>query len=138
MNPLELQTEYLRYSYTEDNHRYVRDYWQTPEEFKASGCGDCEDFAIAKFFDLYNSGYKPWLVYCFCRSYGHMVVAVDSYILDVYSTLPRDNPVGLTSIYGFNCSEYRIFTRFQPGVTDLGVHRLSKWVELLGRIKNGD
>lgn len=37
---------------------FVKDYWQTPEEFRANGGGDCEDFAIAKYFDLLALGFK--------------------------------------------------------------------------------
>ena len=34
------------------------DYWATPEDFYRRG-GDCEDYAIAKYFKLLDAGYKP-------------------------------------------------------------------------------
>lgn len=34
----------------------VKDYWATPDEFIEKGAGDCEDFAIAKFYALKNMG----------------------------------------------------------------------------------
>ncbi|MBU5615328.1 transglutaminase-like cysteine peptidase [Geomonas azotofigens] len=34
----------------------VEDYWATPIEFLAKGAGDCEDFAIAKYFTLKAMG----------------------------------------------------------------------------------
>jgi predicted transglutaminase-like cysteine proteinase len=34
------------------------DYWETPAEFYARG-GDCEDFAIAKYFRLLEDGLSP-------------------------------------------------------------------------------
>ena len=33
-----------------------KDYWATPMEFLAVGAGDCEDFAIAKYFSLLKLG----------------------------------------------------------------------------------
>jgi predicted transglutaminase-like cysteine proteinase len=48
------------------NHRIVfaddatnwgsQEYWATPQETYARGAGDCEDFAIAKYFALRNAG----------------------------------------------------------------------------------
>lgn len=34
------------------------DYWETPEEFLTRG-GDCEDFAITKYFSLVRLGFSP-------------------------------------------------------------------------------
>ena len=34
----------------------VDDYWSTPKEFLISGRGDCEDYAIAKYFTLIETG----------------------------------------------------------------------------------
>lgn len=36
----------------------VPDYWETPAEFIARG-GDCEDYAIAKYFSLVRLGFSP-------------------------------------------------------------------------------
>lgn len=36
----------------------VSDYWETPPEFVRRG-GDCEDFAIAKYFSLIRLGFSP-------------------------------------------------------------------------------
>jgi predicted transglutaminase-like cysteine proteinase len=38
------------------------DHWDTPLEFVARGVGDCEDFAIAKYFMLLEAGIAPELV----------------------------------------------------------------------------
>jgi len=37
-------------------HWKTEDYWATPLEFLATGAGDCEDFAIAKYFTLLELG----------------------------------------------------------------------------------
>ena len=34
----------------------VDDYWSTPKEFLINGRGDCEDYAIAKYFTLIETG----------------------------------------------------------------------------------
>jgi predicted transglutaminase-like cysteine proteinase len=36
-----------------------RDYWATPVETLAKGAGDCEDFALAKYFTLLQLGVDP-------------------------------------------------------------------------------
>ena len=38
------------------------DHWDTPLEFVGRGAGDCEDFAIAKYFMLLEAGIAPELV----------------------------------------------------------------------------
>ena len=37
-------------------HWGKEDYWATPLEFVVSGAGDCEDFAVAKYFTLLELG----------------------------------------------------------------------------------
>lgn len=45
--------------YVEDSVNWgVADYWETPGEFFAHG-GDCEDFAIVKYFSLVRLGFSP-------------------------------------------------------------------------------
>lgn len=51
------QKHYMRVSYVEDMDNYgVVDYWATRAEMDAKGSGDCEDFASAEYFDLYEVG----------------------------------------------------------------------------------
>ena len=66
------------------------DYWATPTEFLEKRKGDCEDFAIAKYFLLLDVGVDPSriaLVYANIEGVGaHMALAYwessDPYILD--------------------------------------------------------
>lgn len=45
------------YEYKSDDKLYKKaDYWATRKEFIFKGAGDCEDFAIAKFFTLLELG----------------------------------------------------------------------------------
>ena len=41
---------------TDLSHWRQKDYWATPFEFMGSGAGDCEDYAIAKYFSLIKLG----------------------------------------------------------------------------------
>jgi predicted transglutaminase-like cysteine proteinase len=61
------------------------DHWATPAEFKKAGAGDCEDFAIAKYFALKNK-VKVRLAYTKKGDEYHVVVFYyeddDPYVLD--------------------------------------------------------
>lgn len=41
------------------NNWGYEDYWASPKEFISKGRGDCEDFAIAKYFVLKELGFDP-------------------------------------------------------------------------------
>ncbi|MFC4863867.1 transglutaminase-like cysteine peptidase [Pseudomonas sp. JS3066] len=46
--------------FTDDSALWQRrDYWATPVETLAKGAGDCEDFALAKYFTLLQLGVDP-------------------------------------------------------------------------------
>lgn len=45
----------IRYK-TDPRHWKKRDYWATPFEFLGTGAGDCEDYAIAKYYTLRKLG----------------------------------------------------------------------------------
>lgn len=48
---------YNSFKYVSDYKQYKKnDYWATRKEFILKGRGDCEDFAIAKYFTLINAG----------------------------------------------------------------------------------
>ncbi|MBU5637805.1 transglutaminase-like cysteine peptidase [Geomonas sp. Red69] len=73
----------------------VEDYWATPIEFLAKGAGDCEDFAIAKYFTLKAMGVedeKLRITYVKALRYNihHMV-------LTYYST-PEAEPLVLDNL----------------------------------------
>jgi predicted transglutaminase-like cysteine proteinase len=70
-----------RRPYKSDREIYwVSEYWATPAEFMAHS-GDCEDYAIAKFFALRELGFgndelRIAVVYDRLRGKGHAVLAV--------------------------------------------------------------
>lgn len=97
------------------------DYWATPLETLGMGRGDCDDFAIAKYFSLKSMGISVShlrLVYVKARQMGpagpviqaHMVLAyyptpgAEPLILDNLNpqVMPAGQRPDLTPIYSFN------------------------------------
>lgn len=48
--------------YDDQNQKQI-DYWETPKEFLTLGYGDCEDYAIIKYFTLVKLGFKKENLY---------------------------------------------------------------------------
>lgn len=126
----------------------VPDYWATPLETLAKGMGDCEDYAVGKYFSLLAAGVpgvKMRLVYVRAQFAGgiqaHMVLAyypqpdAEPLILDnlVTDIRPASRRPDLTPVFSFNAEGL-----WQGvGASSAGdpVARLSKWRELLSKVK---
>lgn len=84
-----------------------RDCWQTPDELRASGFGDCEDFAIAYWAALRSADIDARLV-CVAfeqQSEAHMVCQAGDWTLDVLADTPyrmseRDDLVAIVYALG--------------------------------------
>jgi predicted transglutaminase-like cysteine proteinase len=124
------------------------DYWATPGESLARGQGDCEDFAIAKFFLLRNLGIQEqrlWLVYALVRlgaadsriQRKHMVLGYippsrgETLILDnmLSTILPLTRRQDLTPAFRFNTRRIEISGAYYPP------SRLPHWQALLERMR---
>lgn len=91
-----VNTFFNRWPYRGDPDIYgLVDYWATPAEF-IKNSGDCEDYAIVKFFALIQLGLDPLkmrvvVIKDLIRNFEHAVLAVylgdDVYILDNNSSL---------------------------------------------------
>jgi predicted transglutaminase-like cysteine proteinase len=99
---------------------HVEDYWASPLETLQQGMGDCEDFAIAKYFSLLASGMAASqlrLVYVKLQmggaggpSQAHMVLAyyasaqAEPLILDnlITDIRPASRRPDLTPVFSFN------------------------------------
>lgn len=101
--------------YTDMKHWGVDDYWATPVEMLGSNGGDCEDYAIGKYFSLKELGIpaaKLRITYVRARNINepHMVLAyypspdADPYILDILTDkiLPASQRTDLEPVYSFN------------------------------------
>ena len=127
-------------------HWGVVDYWATPSEFLASSGGDCEDYAIAKYFTLKELGVpvsRLRLVYArtWQSSGAHMVLAyyaapgAEPLILDSLEggIRPASDRPDLIPVYTFNDDDL-LFP--QPGLPTIpistGSFRL--WREVLDKL----
>lgn len=129
----------------------VEDHWASPLELLEKGRGDCEDYAIAKYFSLIASGVplsKLRLVYVQARMGGptgpqqaHLVLAYhdtptgDPLILDnlVNEVRPASRRSDLSPVFSFNSEGL-----WQGvGVQSAGdpVARLSRWRDVLSKAR---
>jgi predicted transglutaminase-like cysteine proteinase len=121
----------------------VQDYWATPFEFLCRQAGDCEDFAIAKFFTLKAMGMdeeKINISYVKAIQYGiaHMVLTyysepdAEPLVLDnlIDAISPASRRTDLLPVFSFNGSG--LWTAKQRGKGKLtgGSDRLKPWQEL--------
>lgn len=127
------------------------DYWMTPVEFLIKGAGDCEDFAIAKYFTLKELGISDdnlQIVYVKALNYNmaHMVLAYyqtpssDPLILDSLSTKisPASQRPDLLPIYSFNGAGLWLAKQHGAGMGEaVGTsQQLSAWQTVLKRMNH--
>jgi predicted transglutaminase-like cysteine proteinase len=135
--------------YREDREVWGQaDYWASPLETLSKGAGDCEDYAIGKYFSLIASGVsaaKMRLVYVRAEVGGtvlaHMVLAyypdplAEPLILDnlITEIRPASRRPDLAPVFSFNAEGL-----WQGvGSTTAGdpVARLSRWREVLTKAR---
>ncbi len=126
------------------------DYWASPLESFERGSGDCEDYAIAKYFTLVAAGVAPSqlrLVYVRARMAGrsapqaHMVLAfhgrsgADPLILDnlVTEVLPASQRRDLTPVFSFNSEG--LWQGVNGSSAGDPLARLSRWREVLAKAR---
>lgn len=91
---------------------HVADYWETPGEFIAKG-GDCEDYAIAKYFSLIRLGFAASdlriVVVSDSTTHGfHAVLAVRldgaDWLMDNFlpAVVPMESQPQYTAVYSLN------------------------------------
>ncbi len=139
-------------SRTDLAHWGQNDYWATPQELLISNGGDCEDFALAKYFTLRAAGVpndrlrvtyvRAWIARE-NRMESHMVLAyypfpdADPLILDnlVAEVRPASERKDLTPTMGFNAEG--LWSAKQRGQSGrLGeVTRIGHWNDLVQRMR---
>lgn len=131
------------------------DYWATPLETIGRGRGDCEDFAIIKYYSLHDAGVpliKLRLVYVKARLNGpsgpylqaHMVLAYyptpNAIPLVLDNLVPEIKPASQRSdlhpIFSFNSEAIwaGVAGNAKKGVG--GTAKLSRWQDLLQRARS--
>lgn len=130
------------------------DYWATPLEVLWKGAGDCEDFAIAKYFSLKALGIAPAklrITYVKARIGGPNSDLFQAHMVLVYYATPTSEPLildnlitdirpasrrpDLIPIFSFN-SEGLWVAGSGPDPVASGTSRLSRWRDLLIRMQN--
>lgn len=130
------------------------DYWATPLETIGQGRGDCEDFAIIKYYSLKDAGVplaKLRLVYVKARLEGpagpylqaHMVLAyyptpnVEPLVLDnlVPEIRPASQRKDLQPIFSFNSEAIWSGVAGNAAKGAGGTGQLSRWQDLLQRAR---
>ena len=133
-----------------DNWR-VNDYWASPLETLGKGAGDCEDYAIAKYFTLLSMGVpntKLRMVYVRAQLNGpgspgqaHMVLAyygspgAEPLILDnlVEDIRPASRRPDLSPVFSFNTEG--LWQGVGSQTAGDPTSRLSKWRDLLAKVR---
>jgi predicted transglutaminase-like cysteine proteinase len=126
----------------------VPDYWAAPLESLEKRAGDCEDYAIAKYFSLAASGVptaRLRMVYVRARLQGqslaHMVLAyyaqpdAEPLILDNLrpEVLPASQRTDLTPVFSFNTEG--LWQGVGPVTAGDPLARLSLWRELVAKAR---
>lgn len=134
---------------SDEEHWHQVDYWATPVEFIASNGGDCEDFAIAKFFTLKAvgvEGEQMRLAYVKALelNQAHMVLVYypapdkEPLVLDnlVNDIVPASQRKDLQPVYSFN-AEGLWQAKQQGQETRLGTgNDVLMWKTLIQRMKS--
>lgn len=130
------------------------DYWATPLETIGKGAGDCEDFAIAKYYSLRLAGVpdsKMRLIYVKARlktatgviQQAHMVLAyyaspgAEPQVLDNLDTTIRtaSKRPDLQPVFSFNSQGIFAGVSGKEAASAGGTGRLSRWEDLMQRAR---
>lgn len=135
----------LRYEEDIDLWHQV-DYWATPIEALMKGAGDCEDYAIAKYFSLRRLGVSSdklriTYVKALQQNRAHMVLTYYSspeampLVLDslIDAIKPANQRTDLLPVYSFNAEGLWLPGKGNKKVSD--TKRLSRWQDLLKKMQ---
>ncbi|WP_130908212.1 cysteine protease LapG [Pseudomonas sp. Sample_16] len=137
-----------RIRYVEDADLWHQaDYWETPVEALFKGAGDCEDYAIAKYFSLRHLGVasdklrityvkalqlnRAHMVLTYYASPQAMPLVLDSLIDDIR---PASQRTDLLPVYSFNANGLWLpGAKGNQRVSDS--KRLSRWQDVLKKMQ---
>ena len=127
----------------------LKDYWATPLEFLARGAGDCEDYAIAKYFTLIELGVSETKIRV---TYVKALKLNQAHMVLTYFSTPRAIPVVLDNlipeiklatkrkdllpVYSFNGSGLWLAKARGSGQRVGSASKLNMWAELKQRMLN--
>lgn len=134
----------------DDVHWGKRDYWATPVEMLASNGGDCEDYAIGKYFTLQALGIsmdklrityvkaqnlppgdQAHMVLTFYPKPGAVPLVLDNLDKEIRSADARSD---LLPVYSFNGDGLWLAKERGAGRSVGGASRISLWTEMNARL----
>jgi len=128
-------------------HWHMQDYWATPFEKLNTNGGDCEDYAIAKYFTLRELGVddnKLRIMYVHALNWGepHMVLTYFPHPDDIPLVLDNLNPKilpanqrkDLVPVFSFNAENLWVAKARGTGKQAGNSDRLKVWQELQERM----
>lgn len=144
----EVNRFFNRLVFVSDREHWGReDYWATPLEFLSTGGGDCEDFAVAKYFSLKALGVpvdrlRLTYVKAVQLNEAHMVLTyypepsaeplvLDNLVPDIRLASGRRD---LVPVYSFNADGLWLAKERGLGRFVGKADRLSRWTELQRRM----
>jgi predicted transglutaminase-like cysteine proteinase len=132
-------------------HWREKDYWATPIEFIGTRGGDCEDFALAKYFTLKAMGVAPnkmRLMYVRALTFNqaHMVLIYSEKISDMPLVLDNLNPnilpanqrPDLKPVYSFNGDGLWLAKANGLGKKVKGKGDVVRWEDIVTRIERSE
>jgi len=132
-------------------HWNEKDYWATPIEFIGTRGGDCEDFALAKYFTLKAMGVDPnkmrlMYVRALSVNQAHMVLIYSDKIDQMPLVLDNLNPEilyanqrrDLKPIYSFNGDGLWLAKAKGLGKKVKGKGDVARWEDIVTRIERSE
>jgi predicted transglutaminase-like cysteine proteinase len=130
-------------------HWKQKDYWATPVEFLISNGGDCEDFSIAKYYTLKETGVdmsklsiayvkalklnQAHMVLTYYESPSAIPVVLDNLIPEIK---PANQRTDLLHVYSFNGDNLWLSKKGRRSTLVGTSDRLGPWVQLKSRLEN--
>jgi len=129
----------------------VKDYWATPIQFLCKGAGDCEDFAIAKYFTLKAMGISesrlnvtyvkaihynmPHMILTYYKKQGAEPLILDN-LIDTIELASKRND--LVPIFTFNGTGLWLAHQRGQGKLAGSSSRITPWNDLLQRMSDNN
>jgi len=140
----------IRYM-TDIKHWKKNDYWASPQEFSGTGAGDCEDYAIAKYFTLIKVGIpEKKLRIAYVKLLHKRTKFEEAHMVLLYYHRPNMTPIVLGNvnkklklatkrkdlklIYSFNAGGLYKAKKMGKRQTKIGANKLTKWKNLINKI----
>ena len=137
---------------TDIKHWHKNDYWAAPFEFTGTGAGDCEDYAISKYFSLIRAGIpEKKLRIAYVKLIRKRTKYQETHMILLYYNKPNSTPIVLDNvdkrlklaskrkdlkfIYSFNAGGlWQSKHKGSVSQKKVGSNKLKQWKNLLNKI----